>query len=512
MQIDKIDYSNHIYKLLHPNLRFFSESGGFTENKKIRDDVREGGFLKMISNLLADVFFKQKIKIDEISKMHSFSEFSSMNDAEIIDFENLDFSLGEILFDEEYGGFYFYFFNKSILSSSELFNSSWVLYDDFILTGVSHSRIDMIKTEDMNDTNYYYRLYINGDSISLKKRYLLLKPSFFYNLAKNKSIPVHLLNSSRVNVSLLKNAYKFFINKSGASNIKEVAQSLEAELKLESYTVIAKEYKEAIIAYKTELLAKILASGGVSETNAERIVSTLFIDYTKGTGETKIDRTLVKGIVFATRFEDFRIDYLKEWQSLIVVRDDDVFNIIEGMNGDIVIKDIVITNNTLYNDYNFDSSGNLTIHVDKNDTESIFFKRIGEPTRWFLEVKNGSRSFVYSMESISLGSEIVMEFKPFFNDIANYRYGISLYDTISANFSHPTMFESKIYYEYFYYKPVSYASNLVYLSLKNEINSSALKTNFNLYKYNKKVIDIFMPDYYEVMRGYVEFNGERTLF
>lgn len=515
MQIDRDDYSNKIYNLLHPNLRYFSEIGGFTNNENIPIEVREGGFLKMISDLLAEVFLKQKSKINHLDDFYNFSEFSGLDDSDIIYFENITYLDGEIMLDSDSDKYYFYFFNKRLLKPNELMDSTWSIYDHSTMSSISHSVLDMDKTEIENDTNYYYRLYLDDKLISLKKEYILLKPSFLYNVAKNKSIPLNLFNSRRTNISLLKNAYKFFINKSSVSNIKEVARSLEAEIELENYTVIPTEYSHLMSlgnedSYVSKLKTKLMSNGETSG-DAERIISEYFLDYSKGEGNTLIERTLVKGVMYATRFEDFKVDFIREWESIIFVKNEDVFSIVENMNKDIVIKEIDLNNN-MYLSYSFDSSNQLSLKVDKTNSDSLFYKRIGLTDRWFLSVKIGAEEYVYSLESLNYGNSIDLVFKPFFKDIANYNNGLSLYEYIESNIDDVNLLDSEVYYEYFFYKPISYASNIFYFNLENEINSSSFKSNFNLYKYNKKVIDIFMPDYYEIIKGSIEFNGERTLF
>lgn len=510
MQIDKEDYSNKIYKLLHPNLRYYSEVGDFTSNLLIPKKTRDAGFLKMISDLITGIALKQKNKVDNFDNLYDISKFLLTEEDDLIEFINIDYDLGEVRYDTSNSQYYFYFFKKRILDNLELFNEAWSFYDGNVIKGVSYTVLDMDKTEEVNDTNYYYRIYIGSQSLSLEKKYLLFKPSLSYYIAKNKSIPLHLLNSKRCNISLFKNAYKFFTNKSSISNIREVAWSLEADIELNSYSVISNEYFDAINKYKVKLAEKLSESINNNDTISE-IINDLFVDYSKGENNTLVNRNLIKGIVFATRFEDFRIDMVKEYQSIIVVDGIDYLSIKNDMNKEIVIKDIDFTNNSLY-DYSF-IDNKLYLNVNKSESESIFFKRIGEPNRWFLQVEIGDDLLVYSLDTINITSKINMIFSPFFENIDNYNeLGVSLYDYIENNIQNDSTILSKMYYEYFYYRPVSYASNLVQLNLKNEINSSQIKSNFNLYKYNKKVIDIFMPDYYEVIRGYVEFNGERTLF
>jgi len=490
------DYKDKIYDLVHPELRLASEEDKFGNSTLVKEGIRELGFMRFISDMFSEIMYKQKKNIEKFKYLYDYSSIN-YNSGKALLLNMLD---SEIFYDDEVKQYYVYYNNISPLDYSNLFDESWVLYDDTSIFGVDRVVVDVDLTNEKKDHSYYYRIYLGGKSPQLRPYYVLLKPSFLYHLGKNKGLNIHLLNSYNVNVSLMSNAYRLIANKGSLDNLKNLAQSLEAEIDIVSFTSITIYYKDLLQEY-------------LSVDDFKKLV----YEYEY---EGKVTY-LLKGILYALRFEDFRIDYLSEVNSFVVSDSNNSMILQYEINKEFVVMEF--DNDDCYNVSMYSeldvSNGtveevNLQIGVDESeDCPNLFLRRIGETDNWYLRVSvvyNGNvTECVYQLKSIDFSFYenehfISYYFIPTFHHL--------IHDEIVTQFRHTNRLQGEIYYDYMKYYPISIPTKFIEINMNHEVNSSISKSVFNLAEYNKNIIKDFYPDYYTVFRYIEEYNGERSFF
>jgi len=482
-----LEYKDKIYDILHPEIRKSSENDAFSSVIDISDDARKKGFMRVISDMFSEIMYKQKKRIGLFTEIYRYEEISK----ESIEMLYLEMLTSNVMYDAEVDRYYVYYRNRSSLDYSNLFDESWILYDNSNIFGIDRIMMDIDKMETENDFNYYYRIYVGNKSPSFQNYYVLAKPNILYYVGMNKGMMIHLLNSSRCNISLMKNAPFFLSEKGSLDNLKNIMKSLEGKLTIEAFTSI-NDYYESLLS-----------------SLSEEVYNDLIVKYSYNVKNIEMVSFLLKGLLYALRFEDFRIDFLEKEKSFIITDTTSPFIIKHGINEEIVKEEMIIQGGVpdagVYDSVIFDSSG-ITVKVKLSSIDSIFFKRIGELTRWFFKVDYNNDEYVYKFSSLSLTSmNINIRLEPLFDIVVHQ-------NDIEPNFLSTDITNRMFYYEYYHYPPVSSSTKFINLYIEHEINSSALKIMFNLAEYNKKVLSSFYPSYYRILRNYEEYNGERSLF
>ena len=485
-----IEYQNKIYNLIHPELRDVSESDKFSDNKNVNSEARDSGFLRVISDMFSDIMYKQKQAINKFKYLYDYSNMNEESGDRFL----IPSNLNEIPYDNELDRYYIYFRNNVKLDYSNLFDESWVLFDDYNMFGIDRIKLDVEKTDEENDYGFYYRIYIGSTAPLVRPYYVLVKPSILYFIGKNKDMNIHLLNSKRVNESLMFNYPRLMSNKGSLDNLRNVAKSLEAELSITSFTSITEYYYSLL-------------------NDEDKKLVTIYI-YNDNT------YYLLNGVLYGLRFEDYRIDYLSEVDSFVITDVANPFSIKSSDNKKFVTKDVDINgslSSTFLDAVNFDYDSGINIRFrinyhNGNNENTSFFERVGETTNWFLNIEHMGDNFIYEYSSIEIKFdanntrylEVIVE--PTFD--TNVHNEIKdIYEIDNAR-----ILKGNFYYNYVKYSPISIGTKMVELEIKHEVNSSLSKVMFNLAEYNRTMISRFYPDYYEVLRFKEEYNGERSFF
>lgn len=364
---------------------------------------------------------------------------------------------GKVIFDIDQQVNYVLY--KTILPP--IFNSEFVLTDGHDLFGIDAIKFDQEETN-KDGQFYHFRIYV-GKRTPIGENFYVMKNPLSLMMATNEGITLSAFNSKRVNESLKRNIKHFIANRNSLETLNELGRSLEATVNIFPLSIINDEIAQILIKAQIPGLVTILLGG---------------------------DEFLFSGSIYPLRFDDYRLDFVPREKSFVVVsekerlldinRDMVIFNVDSGAPG------------------SWTASGNQLIYECPIIDLDEFYTRMGNTTKWFIEIMGGMAVFTL-------------------NDIDhNFNSGVAQYEfqfSSGQPLSELSGWENGITIKYnFRQDRSSRRTRYCIFELLVETNSSEKKMMLDVYQYNLDILKKFLSDRIEILGTISGYTGTDHLF